>query len=120
MITALEEMGHKQPATGTPLKTNNSTDHGILHAQVRMKKSKAFDMRYHWLKDRIAQKQFNLYCAPGKLNTADRDHVRLVSFWCCTLLGLTFTYRVWFDKHCDCIDVLIVKEVGQHVNSGHL
>ena len=36
-----------------------------------MKKSKAFDMRYHWLRDRIAQKQFNLYWAPGKLNSAD-------------------------------------------------
>ena len=44
--TALEEMGHKQPLTGTPLETDNSTAHGILHAQVRLKKSKAFDMRY--------------------------------------------------------------------------
>jgi hypothetical protein len=55
IITALKEMGHKQPATGTPLKTNNSTAIGILRAQVRMKRSKAFDMRYHWIKDRIAQ-----------------------------------------------------------------
>jgi hypothetical protein len=36
-----------------------------------MKKSKAFDMRYHWLKDRIAQKEFNLYWSPGKTNSAD-------------------------------------------------
>jgi hypothetical protein len=36
-----------------------------------MKKSKAFDMRYHWLKDRIAQKQFNLYWSPGQTNSAD-------------------------------------------------
>jgi hypothetical protein len=71
MITALEEMGHKQPPTGTPLETDNATAHGILHATVRMKKSKAFDMRYHWLKDRVSQKQFNLYWSPGKLNSAD-------------------------------------------------
>jgi hypothetical protein len=71
MITALEEMGHKQPTTGTPMETDNSTAHGILHAKVRMKRSKAFDMRYHWLKDRIAQGQFNLYWASGKLNSAD-------------------------------------------------
>jgi hypothetical protein len=71
IITALEEMGHKQPATGTPLETNNSTAIGILRAQVRMKRSKAFDMRYHWLKDRIKQKQFNLYWAPGKTNSAN-------------------------------------------------
>ena len=68
---ALEEMGHPQPTTGTPLETDNSTAHDILTATVRMKRSKAFDMRYHWLKDRIAQKHFNLYWAPGKLNKAD-------------------------------------------------
>ena len=71
LITALEEMGHKQPPTGTPLETDNATAHGILHATVRMKKSKAFDMRYHWLKDRVSQKQFNLYWSSGKLNSAD-------------------------------------------------
>jgi hypothetical protein len=71
MITALEEMGHPQPINGTPLETDNSTADGILKAQVRMKRSKAFDMRYHWLKDRIARKQFNLYWAPGKDNRAD-------------------------------------------------
>jgi hypothetical protein len=71
MITALEEMGHKQPLTGNRLETDNSTATGILKAQVRMKRSKAFDMRYHWLKDRIARKQFNLYWAPGKANRAD-------------------------------------------------
>jgi hypothetical protein len=69
--TALEEMGHKQPDSGTPLETDNSTAHGILHATVRLKRSKAFDMRYHWLQDRVAQGQFNLYWAPGKQNDAD-------------------------------------------------
>jgi hypothetical protein len=71
MITALREMGHPQPVTGTPLETDNSTARDILKAQVRMKRSKAFDMRYHWLQDRIAQKQFNLYWATGKRNRAD-------------------------------------------------
>ena len=71
LITALEEMGHNQPKKGTPLETDNSTAHDILRAQVRMKRSKAFDMRYHWLKDRIKQLQFNLYWAPGRLNMAD-------------------------------------------------
>jgi hypothetical protein len=62
--TALIQMGQLQPAT--PLEIDNSTAHGILHAQVRMNKSKAFNMRYHWLKDCIAQKQFNLYWSPGE------------------------------------------------------
>jgi hypothetical protein len=45
MMTALEEMGHKQPLTGAPLETDNSTADGILKAQARVKRSKAFDMR---------------------------------------------------------------------------
>jgi hypothetical protein len=70
--TALVEMGHPQPATGTtPLETDNSNADGILKAQVWLKRSKAFDMQYEWLKDHIKQGQFNLYWAPGKLNTAD-------------------------------------------------
>ncbi|KAI2492390.1 Reverse transcriptase (RNA-dependent DNA polymerase) [Fragilaria crotonensis] len=33
MRTALAEMGHPQPSSGTPLETDNSTAHGILHAK---------------------------------------------------------------------------------------
>jgi hypothetical protein len=57
---ALEETGHKQPPTGTPLETGNSTAHDVLKRQVRMKGSKAFDVRHRWLKHCIAQRQFNL------------------------------------------------------------
>ncbi len=64
-------MGHKQPPTGTPLETDSSTAHDILRAKVRMKRSKAFDMKYHWLRYHIAQSQFNLYWAAGKSNRAD-------------------------------------------------
>jgi hypothetical protein len=71
MITALEEMGHPQPKTGSPIETDNSTAHGILNSKMRRKLSKSFDMRYWWVKDRIAQGQFNLIWAPGKLNRAD-------------------------------------------------
>ena len=71
IITSLQEMGHPQPPNGNPLETDNTTAHDILHAKVRMKRSKAFDMRYHWLKDRIAQTQFNLYWAKGRNNQAD-------------------------------------------------
>jgi hypothetical protein len=71
MITALQEMGHPQLPTGTPLETDNSTANGILHANVRLKRSKAFDMRYFWLRDRVNQKQFNLYWRRGSDNSAD-------------------------------------------------
>ena len=39
----LQELGHKQPKTGTPIKTDNSTTHGIVHNNVRQKKSRCFD-----------------------------------------------------------------------------
>jgi len=71
IITALQELGHPQSATGTPLETDNSTAHDFLTASVRMKRSKSCDMRYHWVKDRIAQGQFFLYWARGKWNRAD-------------------------------------------------
>jgi hypothetical protein len=71
MIATLEEMGHKQPSTGTPFETDNKCAHGILNSKMRQKLSKAFDMRYWWMKDRIKQKQYDLLWAPGKLNLAD-------------------------------------------------
>jgi hypothetical protein len=69
MRQALHDMGHPQPPT--PLKTDNSTAHGILTSLVKQKRSKAFDMRFYWLKDRINQKQFHVYWKPGNENLAD-------------------------------------------------
>jgi hypothetical protein len=60
MIATLEERGHKQPSAGTPFETDNSCAHGILNSKMRHKLSKAFDMRYWWMKDCIKQKQYNL------------------------------------------------------------
>jgi hypothetical protein len=54
----LIELGHKQPAT--PLWTDNSTDLGILNETITRKRSKAMDMRYHQLTDRVHQKQFGV------------------------------------------------------------
>ena len=71
MRTALEELGHKQPATGTPFDTDKKTARGIITRTMRQRLSKAFDMRYWWIKDRIKQKQFNLLWSPGKGNLAD-------------------------------------------------
>ena len=45
----LEEMGHPQPKT--PLITDNSTAHGLTQGTMIPKRSKAMDMRFHWLKD---------------------------------------------------------------------
>jgi hypothetical protein len=65
----LTEMGHTQPPT--PLRTDNSTAFGILNETIKQKRSKAMDMRYHWLTDRFRQKQFDIYWRPGRENLGD-------------------------------------------------
>eukprot|EP00804_Cyclotella_cryptica_P000393 CCRYP_008697-RA/>CCRYP_008697-RA protein AED:0.46 eAED:0.44 QI:0/0/0/1/0/0/2/0/192 len=52
----LQELGHKQPPT--PIQTDNSTAEGIVNNRVQPKRTKAMDMRFHWLRDRANQKQF--------------------------------------------------------------
>ena len=65
----LEEMGHNQPAT--PIQVNNSTAEGNINKRVQPKHTKAMDMRFHWLRDRSTQKQFQFYWRPGPTNYAD-------------------------------------------------
>jgi hypothetical protein len=65
----LTELGHIQ--SPTPLRTYNSTAYGIVNKTIKQKLSKAMDMRYHWLTDRVRQKQFDVYWRPGRENLAD-------------------------------------------------
>ena len=65
----LDEMGHPQPAT--PLQTDNSMADGVVNGKIVPKRTKAMDMRFHWLRDRECQEQFRIYWRPGKLNYAD-------------------------------------------------
>jgi hypothetical protein len=65
----LEELGHSQPAT--PIVTDNSTATGISNDSVKQKRSKAIDMRYYWVRDRVRQNQFRIHWKPGKTNRAD-------------------------------------------------
>jgi hypothetical protein len=64
----LSELGHIQPPT--PLCTDNSTAFGILNKTIK-NKNKAMDLRYHWLTDRVLQKQFDVYWRPGRENLGD-------------------------------------------------
>jgi hypothetical protein len=61
----LEFLGHPQPPT--PIQTDNTMALGVVNNNV-MKKLNAMDMKYHWLWDRISQKQFRHYWAPGNKN----------------------------------------------------
>ena len=66
---ALEEMGHPQPAT--PMATDNNTASGIATDTVKQKRSKAIDMRFYWIRDRVRQGQFKIFWNKGKTNRAD-------------------------------------------------
>ncbi len=66
----LKEMGHMQPPT--PVQTDNLTAEGIVNLRVQPKRTKAMDMRFHWLRDsRVNQKQFKFYWRPGTSMQAD-------------------------------------------------
>jgi hypothetical protein len=65
----LTELVHTQPPT--PLRTDSSTALGILNETIKQKRSKALDMRYHWLTDRVRQNQFDVYWRPGRENLGD-------------------------------------------------
>lgn len=68
--TTLEELGHNQ-AEPTPIATDNSTASGIANETIKQQRSKAMDMRFYWIRDRITQKHFLVYWYPGKLNLGD-------------------------------------------------
>jgi hypothetical protein len=65
----LTELGHTQPPT--PLRTDNSTAFGIVNETIKQKRSKAMDMIYHWVTDRVRQTQFDVYWRPGRENLRD-------------------------------------------------
>ena len=67
--TILEEMGHPQPPT--PVQTDNSTAVGLANGTIRQRKSKAMDMRFYWVQDRVKQGQFLVYWNKGSTNRGD-------------------------------------------------
>ena len=62
-------MGHPQKVT--KIVTDNSTAEGILNKTYKKIRSKAIDMQYYWVRDRIGQKKFNVIWRPGIENLAN-------------------------------------------------
>jgi hypothetical protein len=67
--TTLAEMGHNQDST--ELKTDNTTLDGIINNTVQQKGSKAIDMIFNWVKDRVEQDQFIVGWTPGDTTMGD-------------------------------------------------
>ena len=67
--TCLAALGYHQPPTH--LYADNSAAVGIANYTVKLKRSKAIDMRYHWIRDRVRQGVFDVSWSAGPDNIAD-------------------------------------------------
>jgi hypothetical protein len=67
--TTLIDMGHPQPLT--PIQTDNACAAGIANDTVKQRRSKAIDMRFYWIKDRVKQGQFLVHWRRGADNRGD-------------------------------------------------
>ncbi len=65
----LAELGY--PQGPTDLVSDNSCAVGISNRQMKSKRSRAFDMQFHWIRDRVSQGHFNVTWEPGATNLAD-------------------------------------------------
>ena len=50
---------------------SNSRGSGIANDEVKQRRSKAMDMRFYWVRDRVRQGQFLIYWSRGENNLAD-------------------------------------------------
>ena len=50
---------------------DNAVTNGFIHKNIKQKRSKSWDMRYHWLRDKNLHKQFRYYWAKGEENEGD-------------------------------------------------
>ena len=62
-------MYHPHPPT--PIQVENSTAVGIANKSIKQKQSKAMDMRFHWIQDRILQEHFHAFWKQGPTNLGD-------------------------------------------------
>ena len=67
--TILEDLGYPQPPT--VILCDNTTAIGIATDSIKQKRSKAIDMRMHWIRDRVRQGQFTITYIPTDENLAD-------------------------------------------------
>ena len=65
----LQILGHPQPPT--LVKTDNSTAESFVNKDIKQKRSKSWDMRFHWLRDQECQQTFKIYWDKAKSNHAD-------------------------------------------------
>ena len=67
--TILLALNYPQPPT--ILLCDNECAVGIANDATKLRKGKAIDMRFHWIRDRISQRQFQVLWRKGANNLAD-------------------------------------------------
>ena len=67
--TILRNLGYPQPPT--PIYCDNECTIGLAHDAIKRKQSKSMDLRWDWLRDRVAQRMFVLPYLRSILNPAD-------------------------------------------------
>ena len=65
----LQQIGHPQPPTR--INTDNSTTVGFVKNNIQMKRSKSWDMNFHWLRDKETLKEIDIAWGKGTENYAD-------------------------------------------------
>ena len=55
----------------TPITTDNMAAKGIATQTCKQRRSKSMDMRYHWIRDRVGLKDFEIIWRPGSESIAD-------------------------------------------------
>ena len=69
MKPSLITLDHKKPAT--PLKTYNSMTEGFVNSGMKPERSKTWDMKWHWLREKGFLEQLRVYWDKGTNNDAD-------------------------------------------------
>ena len=65
----LQDMDHPQQAT--PIQFDNKCTEGIANDTMKKNYTKAMDMRFYWIKDRVGLLQFLIYWRKGLDNLGD-------------------------------------------------
>jgi hypothetical protein len=66
----LKELDREQ-SQPTRITTNNSTADGFANNRTKIKGSKAMDVHFYWIQDRVSQGQFTVHWQKGSDNLAD-------------------------------------------------
>ena len=69
LLHIFRALGHPQPAV--PIKTDNATAASFVDDTLKQKRSKAWDVRYHWLVELQRNKIFKMYWDKGANNLAN-------------------------------------------------